>query len=179
MREKWIKAGLVWAGVFAFRFALLPVRAPNVEPLLAAVMPVSRVFGVFASFLFALSSIILYDSVTSGLGLWTAVTAIAYGLVAVASHYYFSFAAPTRGHFLGFGIAATLAYDALTGLTIGPVFFGQSFAGALAGQIPFTALHLLGTVLFATLLSPALVRFLSPAVELADARELSTVRVRV
>lgn len=174
-----MKAGIVWAGVFAFRFALLPVRAPNVEPLLASVMPVSRIFGVAASFLFAFSSIALYDAVTSGIGLWTVVTAIAYGLVAIASHYYFSFNAPTRGHFLGFGIAATLAYDALTGLTVGPLFFGQSFAGALAGQIPFTALHLLGTVLFATLLSPVLVRFLSPATIFADAHELSTVSARI
>lgn len=177
MKEKWMRAGVIWAGVFAFRFVLLPVRAPNVEPLMAAVMPVSRVSGAFASILFAASSIALYDAVTSGIGIWTLITAAAYGLVALLSHFYFSFRAPTRGNFVGFGIAATLLYDALTGLTVGPLFFGQSFTGAFVGQIPFTALHLLGTVLFAALLSPALMRFLAPASETAEARELSTVRL--
>lgn len=173
MAEGWFKYAITWAGIFAFRFALLPIRAPNVEPLIAAVMPISKVHGPIASFLFAFSSIALYDVVTSGIGIWTLITAAAYGALALAAHYFFAFRAPTRANFIGFGVVATLAYDALTGLTIGPLFFGQSFAGALAGQIPFTLLHLLGTVVFATLLSPALYAFLKRA----ESRELSTVRL--
>ncbi|MEK7107312.1 MAG: hypothetical protein AAB899_03955, partial [Patescibacteria group bacterium] len=43
--------------------------------------------------------------------------------------------------------------------TIGPIFQGQPFMVALTGQIPFTLMHLLGTVVFATLLSPSLYRW--------------------
>ena len=54
----------------------------------------------------------------------------------------------------------TLFYDAVTGLTIGPLFFHQSFIVSLVGQIPFTVLHLLGNVSFAIVLSPMIERWL-------------------
>jgi hypothetical protein len=55
-----------------------------------------------------------------------------------------------------FAIVGTLFYDALTGLTIGPLLFGQSFTEALIGQIPFTISHLLGNTAFAVIVSPIL-----------------------
>lgn len=72
-----------------------------------------------------------------------------------------------------FGFFGIVLYDAVTsgwgtwtavtalayGLTVGPLFNGQSFAVALAGQIPFTLMHLLGAVVFGALLSPALYRW--------------------
>ena len=61
--------------------------------------------------------------------------------------------------FVGFGIVGTILYDAATGRTIGPIFQGQPFMGARTGQIPFTAMHLLGTVFFALVVSPALYRW--------------------
>lgn len=154
-----IKYSIGWSAVFLFRFLLLPFRAPNVEPMMATLMPFSKRFGVIGSFLFAFLGIVLYDAVTSGWGMWTVVTAFAYGAIGIASHFYFKNRSASRSNFLGFGIVATLAYDAVTGLTIGPLFFHQSFMGAVVGQIPFTLLHLLGTVVFATLLSPAIYRW--------------------
>lgn len=145
-----------WVAVFLFRFILLPFRAPNVEPMLAALMPFSKRFGLFVSFTFPLIGIIAYDAVTSGIGVWTEVTALTYGLVGIASHIYFKNRDASRGNFIGFGIVATLFYDAVTGLTVGPLAFGQSFAAAAIGQIPFTLMHLLGTIVFAAVLSPAL-----------------------
>jgi hypothetical protein len=103
--------------------------------------------------------IALFDAVTSGWGIWTLVTALAYGTLGLAGHFYFKNRSASVKNFLRFGIVGTLAYDAVTGLTIGPLFEGQSFMVALVGQIPFTLLHLMGTVLFATLLSPALYRW--------------------
>lgn len=152
---------LAWAGIFAFRFFLLPVRAPNVEPLLASLMPVGRHASVIVSVLFAMSSIVAYDAVTAGWGSWTWAAAGTYGLIAVAAHLYFRALPATRAHFVGFGIVATLAYDAVTGLAMGPLIFGQPFVLALAGQIPFTLLHLAGTVLFALTVSPLLDRALA------------------
>ena len=58
-----------------------------------------------------------------------------------------------------FAIIGTLAYDAVTGLTVGPLLFHQTFYSALIGQIPFTILHLIGNTSFALLLSPLIYNF--------------------
>ncbi len=153
----WLKFVLGWSAVFLFR--LIPFRLPNVEPMLATVMPFSKRYGPLGSFLFGFLGIVLYDAVTSGWGIWTLVTALAYGALGPAAHYFFKNREASVGNFLRFGIVGTIAYDAATGLTIGPLFTGQPFMLALVGQIPFTLLHLAGTVVFATFLSPVLYRW--------------------
>ena len=62
----------------------------------------------------------------------------------------------------------------VTGLTIGPLFFGQSFAEAAIGQLPFTAYHLLGNVAFGALLSPLILRWIvaNPRLEASNLRQL-------
>ena len=160
-----------------FRFALvlalcllarlIPFRAPNVEPILAATMPMGRAFGAFIGFSFAVLSILLYDVLTGTLGVQTFFTAGAYSMLGLWSASYFS----TKGgsasggknnvlDYVRFAIIGTLFFDALTGLTVGPIFFHQSFIGSLAGQIPFTALHLTSNIVFALILSPAIYSFL-------------------
>ncbi len=154
MKTRTATLWLTWLGVFAFRFFLLPLRAPNMEPLTAALMPIGKRAGILTNVAFAVSSIALYDALTAGWGSWTLAAAGAYALVALAASIYFRSAPATRAHFLGFGIVATLVYDALTGLTVGPLMFHQTFMTALMGQIPFTVMHLASTVLFALVLSP-------------------------
>lgn len=148
-----LKFVIGWTAVFLFR--LIPFRPPNFEPMLAVVMPFSKRFGVAGSFLFGFLGIVLYDAVTSGWGSWTWVTAICYGLLGVGAHYFFKNRDASVKNFLIFGIHATVAYDAVT-MMIGPIFSAQPLAVALTGQIPFTLMHLLGTVVFSVLLSPAL-----------------------
>ncbi len=169
----WLKFVLGWSAVFLFR--LIPFRPPNVEPMLATVMPFSKRYGPLGSFLFGFLGIVLFDAVTSGWGIWTLITALAYGALGPAAHFYFKNREASVGNFLRFGIVGTIAYDAVTGLTIGPLFTGQPFLVALIGQIPFTLLHLAGTVVFATFLSPVLYRW----VVQNDAFELSLPGVRV
>jgi predicted membrane protein len=48
----------------------------------------------------------------------------------------------------------------MTGLTVGPIFFHQSFFASLVGQIPFTVLHLVSNIVFAFALSPLIYNFL-------------------
>lgn len=153
----WLKFVIGWGAVFLFR--LIPFRPPNVEPMLATLMPFSKRFGPLGSFCFGFFGIVLFDAVTSGWGIWTLVTALAYGALGPAAYYFFKNREASVGNFLRFGIVGTIAYDAATGLTIGPIFTGQPFMVALVGQIPFTLMHLAGTVVFATLLSPALYRW--------------------
>jgi len=141
---------------------LLPFRPPNMEPLFATLMPMSQRFGPWGGFLFGTLSISLFDALTSGWGIWTLITAIAYGLLGSGSHWYLLGKDPTRGAYVRYTIVGTLFYDALTGLTIGPLLWGQSLEIALVGQIPFTLMHLAGNVTLAALVSPVLYRFMVP-----------------
>jgi uncharacterized membrane protein len=141
-----------------FLVRLIPFRPPNIEPVMATMMPFAKRFGSFGGFVFASLSIVLYDGVTSGWGVWTLVTAVAYGLLGLGSAWFFKHRASTAGNYVQFAVAGTIFYDAVTGLTVGPLLWGQPFMVALVGQIPFTLYHLVGNITFAAVVSPALYR---------------------
>jgi uncharacterized membrane protein YuzA (DUF378 family) len=122
---------------------------------MAVQMPVSKKFSIFYSFFFGFSSIILFDLITKTLGLWTLFTSVTYGIIGVGSYFYFNSNIKNK-NYVKYTIIATILYDALTGLTVGPLFFGQSFAASFFGQIPFTIYHLLSNVTFAMILSPVI-----------------------
>jgi len=149
--KKWLKYTIAFLTVLAIR--LIPFRAPNVEPIMTVIMPFGKVYGGIVAFIFGSLSIVVFDFVTSGIGIWTLVTALAYGLLGLGAQYYFKNRSGWK-NYASYAIIATVIYDVLTGLTIGPLFFHQSFMVSLIGQIPFTALHLLGNVSFAIVLSP-------------------------
>ncbi len=138
---------------------LIPFRPPNIEPILATQMPFSKAFGKFAGFSFAFISMILYDIITGHVGVWTWITALSYGLLGLWSAFYFQNKESNAWNYAKFAIMGTIAYDAVTGLTIGPLFFHQSFEVSLVGQIPFTLAHLLGNLIFAIMLSPVIYRY--------------------
>lgn len=158
MKKNWFKYIITFVVILALR--LVPFRAPNVEPIMAAQMPFGKLYGKLAAFVFGALSIVIYDSLTSGIGVWTGITALSYGLVGVGATIYFKNRSGWRNYAL-YAVIATVLYDAATGLTLGPLFFGQSFLGAVVGQIPFTALHLLGNVSFAIVLSPVIEMWIS------------------
>lgn len=139
---------------------LIPFRAPNIEPILATAMPFSKHYGAFAGISFAVLSILLYDVATATLGVQTFFTAGAYGVLGWWSASYFKKHKASAMNFMRFAIIGTLFFDAVTGLTVGPLFFNQPLWSTLVGQIPFTALHLLGNITFAVALSPAIYKFL-------------------
>lgn len=145
---------LGWFLTFGLR--LIPFRPPNIEPILTVQMPFTKHFGWLAGFMFAFINIVLFDVVVGRLGLWTWITALAYGLLAFFSHWYFKKRKGTPINFAVHAIYATLLYDALTGLTIGPLFFHQTFMEALTGQAMFTLYHLLGNVSLALVFSSAI-----------------------
>ena len=157
LKTGWLKLAIGFVAVFLIR--LLPMRPANFEPMLATMMPFTTRFGFWASFLFGFLGIALFDLVTSGIGVWTIVTGFAYGLLGVGAHTFFQKREANTKNFLAFGIAGTILYDVLTGLTMGPLFFNQPFMAAVIGQIPFTLMHLLGTVVFTLALSPALYKW--------------------
>lgn len=140
---------------------LVPFRPPNIEPILATQMPFSKLYGPQFSFLFAFSSIILFDLITKTQGMWSLFTATTYGLLGFFAYYYFlKKTEPTRMNYVAFAIFGTLFFDIVTGLSVGPLFFNQTLLSALYGQIPFTLWHLLGNISFAFILSPAIYKLL-------------------
>src|SRR3989344_5741743 len=156
-KKNWLKFAIGFIVCLLIR--LIPIRPPNIEPILATNMPLSKVYGAPAGFLFALLSILVYDLITGTLGIWSLFTAGAYGILGLGAAFYFRRRESSVGNYVRFAIFGTLFFDAVTGLSVGPLFFGQSFYGAFLGQIPFTAMHLLGNVTFAALLSPAVYRY--------------------
>lgn len=175
-----IKVTSVFVASLLFRF--LPFRAPNVELILASQMPVAKTYGGLAGFFFGAFSILAFDLITGTLGAWSLITAPAYGLLGLGAAWYFKHRSQKR-HFVYFAIGGTLFYDALTGLTVGPLFFHQPFFGAVVGQIPFTLMHLLGNVSFSLIWSPFIEKWMTqkspitislPALELRRAGKLQT-----
>jgi uncharacterized membrane protein len=155
--KNWVKYTIAFLGVLLIR--LIPFRTPNIEPIMAVIMPFGKAFGGTMAFIFGFLSIALFDSITSGFGIWTLVTALAYGFLGLGSWYFFKNRPGWKNYAL-YAVIATIFYDAITGLTIGPLFFHQSFTVSLVGQIPFTFLHLLGNVSFAIVLSPVIEKWL-------------------
>lgn len=154
---------------------LVPFRPPNIEPILSIQMPFAKQFGVFAGFSFAFLNIVLFDAITGKLGSWTAITAAAYGLLGVFSAWYFKNRSNTAWQYGLHAVYATLLYDAVTGLSIGPLFFGQSFSEAFYGQIPFTINHLIGNVILSALISPVVYRWVAanPRFQVSSLKQLS------
>jgi hypothetical protein len=91
--------------------------------------------------------------------MWTFVTAGTYGVLGLWAYFFFQKRKMEKLNYVKFAVIGTLFFDAVTGLSVGPLFFGQSFSEAFFGQIPFTAMHLLGNVSFAIVLSPLIYKF--------------------
>jgi len=155
-KKNWFKYIIAFLSVFAFR--LIPFRAPNVEPIMAVLMPFGKTYGKLYAFLFGSLSIVFFDLITSGLGIWTLITALTYGFLGIGAQYFFKNRSGWKNYAL-YSFVAIILYDAITGLTVGPLMYGTPFIVALVGQIPFTALHLLGGVSFAIVLSPSIERW--------------------
>ncbi len=147
--------------IVTFVIRLVPFRPPNIEPIMTTTMPFSKKWGPLSGALFGALSIILYDLINptpgfSRLGIWTFVTATMYALVGFLSGLYFKKLKQVNiKHYVGFAVIATLAYDFITGPIMSSLVWNMGFLESLIGQIPFTLSHLLGNIVFAALLSPA------------------------
>jgi uncharacterized membrane protein len=157
IQKNWFKYIVGFIACLLIR--LIPFRPPNIEPILATQMPFSKAYGKIAGFLFAFLSIVLFDIITTQVGMWTFITASAYGLLGLWASIYFKNKNNSSWNYAKFAVMGTLAFDIVTGLSVGPLFFHQPFIEALIGQIPFTALHLVGNISFALLFSPFLYKY--------------------
>jgi uncharacterized membrane protein len=153
----WLKIALGWAVCFGLR--LIPFRPANYEPIMGTVIPFSKTYGWLTGFIFSFASIAVFDLYKGFFGTWTWITAIVYGLVAVGSYFFLRNRNNSPINYLACAFVGTIVYDLATGLTIGPMLFGQTLNEAFVGQIPFTAMHLMGNGIFALTISPLLAKW--------------------
>jgi hypothetical protein len=132
---------------------------PNVEPVMATMMPFSKKWGWLGGSLFSILAILSYDLITGTIGVWSLMTMGAYTLVGGLSGIYFKNRENTIKNYLVFSIIGTLLYDAITGIGTGMLFFDQSFMVTFLGQIPFTLYHLAGNIFLSATVSPLLYKW--------------------
>ena len=153
-----LKFLIAWLGVLLVR--LVPFRPPNVEPMLSCMMPVSKKYGAFTSFLFGFFGILILDLIVGQVGVHTLITSVSYGSLGLAAFYYFKNRESSIKNYLKFGIPGIIAYDIVTGILPGLLLYDQAFMVVLSLQIPFTLNHVLGTIVFSIVISPALYKWI-------------------
>ena len=126
----------------------------NISPLMATELAGAKAYGPAVAGLYGAFSMILVDIIMGKTGSWTIVTSVTYGLVGVLGAYYLKNREASTKNFVVTSIAGTLFFDLITGVLMGPILFGGSFAVSALGQIPFTLRHLAGNIFFATALAP-------------------------
>jgi hypothetical protein len=156
LQRSWPKYAIALAACILIR--VIPGRPPNVEPILATVMPMSRAFGLLDVALFAALNIVLYDAMLGQFGSWSIVGAATYAAIAAIGSIYLKYVRGIVGY-LTYAVLGTVFFDLVTGVIVGPFMLKQSFAEAFVLQIPFTVNHVLGTFLMAVFLSPILERW--------------------
>ena len=137
---------------------LIP-HPPNIEPIMAAMMPFSKKWGWLSGMLFSLVAILSFDLITGTSGIWSFVTAPTYALIGAAAGLYLKNKENKIRYYVGFSIVATIIYDVITGIGIGMAFFNQTFMMTFIGQIPFTIYHLAGNTVLAIVVSPILYKW--------------------
>ncbi len=141
-------------------------RPPNIEPVMASMMPVAKKHGAIAAAFFAAFAMLLADALMARVGWWSLYTAAAYALVAYGAAIYLQ---DKRGvkHYAAFSIVGTLFFDVTTAVAFA-LNFGISIPAAMVAQIPFTLMHLAGNVALAVVAAPLIEKYVleTPAVEL-------------
>lgn len=163
-------------GLFTVIVLRLIPHPPNVEPIMSTVMPFAKKWGWFAGLLFSALSIVCFDLITGTLGVWSIMTISAYALIGIAAGLFFKKRESSIKNYLIFSIPATIAYDFVTGIGAGMLFFNQPFIPTLLGQIPFTLYHLAGNIVLGIVVSPLLYKWVLDNKKLETSRVYSRVK---
>ncbi|MCX6799247.1 MAG: hypothetical protein NTW59_04095 [Candidatus Diapherotrites archaeon] len=141
---------------------------PNNDPIMGCMLPFSKQDKWWHAAAFAFLTMVSFDLVTSGIGIWTWITAVTYAFLGLLFHVLYKRMKEVKlKHYLVSGAGGVLIFDGITGVLFGPTIFGGSFAQAFVGQIPFTIMHLLSVSAFILILTPLLDRAVvsNPALE--------------
>ncbi len=168
-------------GVFKFLISVFFANAirilrfiPNNDPIMGMMLPFSKQEKVYVSVLFPIVTMVSFDLLTSGLGLWTLITAATYGCLGLS--FYFAYKKMKKvdmKRYLGSGVIGVLIFDLVTGVIAAPFMFGMSFPQAFIGQIPFTLLHLTTVTGYILIITPLLDKHILKNKNLDDTKILT------
>ncbi len=149
---------------------------PNNDPLIGFALPFARTGKWWHSTIFVFIAVFSFDFLTSGIGIWTYGTALAYSLVTLMFHLYVRHRKEIGlAVYAKSSIVGILVFDFLTGPVLSSYAFGMPFEVAFFGQIPFTLTHLASGLAFTLMLAPVL----DPAVGKSVYEKLVRLGVRV
>jgi hypothetical protein len=154
---------LISTSSICFFIRLIPLRMPNFEPIMAFQMPLSNAFGFIFGFFFGFLNILFFDFATSNVSTATLICATTYGLLGIASTYFFR--KNVTINYWKLSIFGTVIYDMVTCLT-GPLLFNQHILQALIGQIPFSLIHLTTNLFLGLFVSPMIEKLIRNEEEL-------------
>jgi hypothetical protein len=155
-RKNFFKYLISILAVIAIR--LIP-HIPNVEPVMASAMPWAKKYGSAFGMFFAFFSVIIFDIATNTFGAWSWLTAVTYAAIGFCAGIWLKNKENKPLNYVAYSFWATIVYDLITGLSVGVFMFHQSIVATIYGQIPFTAMHLVGNMTFAAIFSPLLYSF--------------------
>jgi len=145
-------ASLVFCNLYRFLRVF-----PNNDPVMGFALPLARRGKWWHALLFPVIAMVSFDIITMRLGIWTAGTALVYGLVGLLFFKYFKNKKKVGlKTYAGGSVLGVLIFDFFTGPVMSSFIFGMPFAAAFIGQIPFTAMHLASATAFTLLLAPVL-----------------------
>lgn len=105
--------------------------------------------------IFAFSAMFIFDFLTSGIGLWTWVTAITYASIAVLFSFFFKRIKKAKiSQYVSASIIGVLIFDIITGPIMSSFLFNQPLWFVILGQIPFTIYHLISATTYVVILAP-------------------------
>ncbi|MBI2597979.1 MAG: hypothetical protein HYW50_02175 [Candidatus Diapherotrites archaeon] len=144
---------------------------PNNDPIMGVMLPFSRQKNLWSAAFFAFIAMFSFDLITSGIGIWTWVTALTYAGLGILFHFYYKNKKKvSMKTYLGSGIFGVLIFDLITGVLFGPAMFGTPMELAFFAQIPFTLLHLLSASAYIVILTPFLDRHLVGSSNFTDSK---------
>lgn len=141
-------------GTLAFRLVTPLLGLWNISPLMATELAGSKAYGPWVAGVYGFLSMALLDMIMGKAGSWTIVTSVTYAVIGVFGAWFFRGRKASVSNFVLVSICGTLFFDIITGVLMGPMIYGQPWAQAFIGQIPFTLRHLIGNVFFAIVLAP-------------------------
>lgn len=133
---------------------------PNNDPLMGFGLPLAKK-SIIKATIFAFATMMIFDYFTSGIGMWSWVTAITYSMIMVFAGAIMKILKNNKKEikmkeYVKINTAGILIFDIITGPIMSSTLFKTPFIVTAIAQVPFTAMHLLSGTIWLIILVPIL-----------------------